>query len=85
MPLDEGLPVRALVFLRREDAGEPELRPIDANQALTRLCHAASMLDRRPEMLAETLHWIQSIPTYELSYRELEPALGPVRSLLRES
>jgi hypothetical protein len=81
-PLDEGLPVRALLFPRYTDGSELALRRIAAPDALTRLCHAASMLDRRPDLLAETLSWIESVPAYELTYGELEPALGLVRSLL---
>jgi len=82
-PLNRGLPVRALVFPRYEKGGAGELRQITVAEALTRLCHAASILDRRPEVLAETLRWVEAVPRYELVHGDLETAVGQVRSLLR--
>jgi hypothetical protein len=83
LPLQEGVPARALLFPRYKDGTRLKLLRIKASAALTRLCHAASMLDRRPHVLAETLSWIESVPAYELRYGELEAALELVRSLLR--
>jgi hypothetical protein len=82
-PLDEGLPVRALLFPRYRCGSELCLRRIAAPDALTRLCHAASILDRRPGVLAQTLSWIDSVPAFELTYGELDAAVGLVGSLLR--
>lgn len=81
-PLETGLPVEVLVFPRYEDGAGLELRRITATEALIRLCDTASMLDRRPEVLAETLRWVQSVPAYELRYGRLDAAVARVRSLL---
>ena len=83
VPLNRGVPVRALVFPRYEKGAAGELRQITVAEALTRLCHAASILDRRPEVLAETLRWVGAVPRYELVHGDLETAVGQVRSLLR--
>lgn len=82
VPLDEGLPVEALVFPCYGDGASLKLRRMTGTETLTRLCHTASILDRRPEMLAETLRWIQSVPAYELSYGDLDAAVDRVRSSL---
>jgi hypothetical protein len=84
-PLDQGLPACALVFPRHEAEAALKLLRISASEALIRLCHAAPILDRRPDMLSETLRWLQAVPRYELVYAELGPAIEQVRSLLREA
>jgi hypothetical protein len=82
-PLDQGLPVRALVFPRHQRNAAPTLRRLTAAETLTRLCHAASLLERRPEVLAETLRWVQAVPAHELVYGHLDAGLEQVRALLR--
>jgi hypothetical protein len=51
-----------------------------ASEALVELCHARSILDRRSDMLAETLCWIESVPAYQLIYGDLDRAVGWVLS-----
>jgi hypothetical protein len=82
-PLSAGLSVAALIF-PRYDAGEVfDQRRISPAEAFAELCHARSMLDRRPEVLGETLRWIESIPAYRLIYRDLDRAVEWILSLLR--
>jgi Coenzyme PQQ synthesis protein D (PqqD) len=81
-PLDRGLPVAALVFPRYEAGAPLRQRRISPAEALANLCHARSLLDRQPEILAETLRWIESVPAYRLSYGDLDGAIARVWSLL---
>jgi hypothetical protein len=39
-------------------------------------------LDRDPDMLAETIRWVESVPAYRLIYGDLERAIERVLSLL---
>jgi hypothetical protein len=82
-PLDRGLPVVALVFPRYEAGAGLAPERISAAQALAGLCHARSLMDRQPEVLAETLRWVETIPAYRLSYGDLDRAIAWVQSLLR--
>jgi hypothetical protein len=82
-PLCRGLPVEALIFPRYEAGTALEQRPMTAAEAFAGLCHASPILDRRPDILAETLRWIESIPAYQLVYGDLELAVERVLSLLR--
>jgi hypothetical protein len=81
-PLDRGLPVTALVFPRYQAGAGLEARPMTAAEALTELCHARSLIERQPEVLAETLRWVEARPAYRLSYGDLDRAIDWVRSLL---
>ena len=54
-----------------------------ATEALAELCHARSILDRRPEILAETLRWIESIPAYRVVYGDIDRMVERILSLLR--
>ena len=54
-----------------------------AAEALAGLCHAKSLLDRQPEVFAETLRWIEAVPAYQLTYGDLDGAVAWVLSLLR--
>ena len=81
-PLDRGLPVAALVFPRYRAGSEFEEQRLTATEALTGLCHAKSLLDRQPEVLAETLRWIETVPAYRLTYGDLDRAIEWVLSLL---
>jgi hypothetical protein len=80
-PLSRGLPIAALVFPCYESGAVLEPRRMTATEALAALCHARSMPDRRPELLAETLRWVQSVPAYRLIYGELDAAVDRVLSL----
>ena len=79
-PLNTGIPVAALVFPRYQAGVLLEQRRMAATEALAELCHARSILDRRPEMLAETLCWIESVPAYQLIYGDLDRAIDWVTS-----
>ncbi|MGH6900291.1 MAG: PqqD family peptide modification chaperone [Geminicoccaceae bacterium] len=81
-PLHRGLPVEALVFPRYQAGAVLEQQRMTPAEALVGLCHARSMLDRRPEVLAETLRWVESVPAYRVSYGELDSAVERVWSLL---
>ena len=81
-PLDRGLPVAALVFPRYQARTRLEAQPMTAAEALADLCHARSIMDRRPEVLSETLRWIETIPAYRLHYGDLGEAIEWVQSLL---
>jgi hypothetical protein len=81
-PLGRGLPVAALVFPRFETGAAFEQVRITTAEALAELCHARSMLDRQPDVLAETLQWIGSVSAYRLTYGDLERAMEWVLSLL---
>ena len=81
-PLNRGLPVAALVFPRYQTgAGLKQVR-ITTAEAFADLCHARSMLDRHPEVLAETLRWIETVPAYRLTYGDLDRAADWAVSLL---
>lgn len=82
-PLGRGLPVEALVFPRFDPGATLELRRIPATETFAELCHASSMLDQRPEFLAETLRWIESVPAYRLSYGHLDRTVERLLPLLR--
>jgi hypothetical protein len=79
--LNRGLPVTALVFPRYQAAALLEQRRMTATEALAELCHAKSMLDLRPDILAETLRWVESVPAYKLTYDDLDRAIEWVLSL----
>jgi Coenzyme PQQ synthesis protein D (PqqD) len=82
-PLDRGLPVEALVFPRYQAGAGLEAQPMTAAEALTELCHARSLLDREPDVFAETLRWVESVPAYRLVYGDLDGAVEWGLSLLR--
>jgi hypothetical protein len=81
-PLNQGLPVAALVFPRYRAGSGLEQRRLTAVEALTGLCHARSLLDRQPDVFAETLRWIAAVPAYQLTYGDLDPAIEWVQALL---
>ena len=81
-PLNLGRPIGALVFPRYQAGAGLEQQPMTAAEALTALCHARSLFDRRPEVLAETLRWVESVPAYGLVYGDLDRAIEWVSSLL---
>ena len=80
-PLDRGLPVAALVFPRYKPGAALKQRRITAAEALAGLCHARSLLAREPEVLAETLRWVEATPAYRLTYGDLDHAIEWVLSL----
>ena len=80
-PLDRGLPVAALVFPRYQAGAALEHRELTTAEAFSELCHARSMLDRHPDVLAETLRWIETVPAYRLTYGDLDQAAKWVLSL----
>ena len=81
-PLDRGLPLAALVFPRYQtDAAYDEVR-ITTPEAFADLCHARSILDRQPDVVAETLQWIGSVPASRLTYGALDRAADWALSLL---
>lgn len=82
-PLSHGLPVEALVFPRFEADAVLQERRMSPAEAFAQLCHGGSMLDRRPEILAETLGWIESIPAFQLLYGDLDRAIEWIRLALR--
>jgi hypothetical protein len=81
-PLERGLPVAALVFPRFQTGAAFEQVRITTAEAFADLCHARSMVDRQPHVLAETLQWIGSVPAYRLTYGDLDRAADWARSLL---
>jgi Coenzyme PQQ synthesis protein D (PqqD) len=81
-PLSRGLPVAALVFPRYEAGAALRQRRITPAEAFANLCHARSLFDRQPDVLAETLRWVESVPAYRLSYGDLDGAIGRVWWLL---
>jgi hypothetical protein len=82
-PLDRGLPVAALIFPRYRAGAALEQQPMTPAEAMAAICQARSLLDRRPEVLAETLRWVESVPAYRLSYGDLDDAVAWSLSLLR--
>ena len=81
-PLNRGLPVAALVFPRYKPGAALRQRRITAAEALAGLCHANSLLAREPEVLADTLRWLEATPAYRLSYGHLDQAIEWVLPLL---
>jgi hypothetical protein len=81
-PLNRGLPVAALVFPRYKAGRALEERRMTTPEALAGLCHARSLLDRSPEVFAETLRWIEAVPAYRLTYGDLDRAVEWVQTLL---
>jgi hypothetical protein len=84
-PLDRGLSPRVLVFLQYREGVDFSFRRLTATEALTKLCLAGSLLDREPEVLEETLRWIQSLPACEMMYGDLGVGVAWILSLLRET
>jgi hypothetical protein len=80
-PLDLGLPVAALVFPHYQEGAGLEQKRLTAPETLAGLCHARSMLDRHPDVLAETLRWVASVPAYRLTYSDFGEAREWVLSL----
>jgi hypothetical protein len=81
VPLGRGLPVAALVFPRYQAGAALEHHELTTAEAFAALCHARSLLDRHPDVLAETLRWSETVPAYRLTYGELERAMKWVLSL----
>jgi hypothetical protein len=81
-PLDRGLPVAALVFPYYRAGAALESAELTSAEAFAELCHARSMLDRQPDVLAETLRWIETLPAYRLTYGNLDRATDWALSLL---
>jgi hypothetical protein len=82
-PLNRGLPVAALVFPRYKPGAALRQRRINPAEALAGLCHANSLLAREPEVLADTLRWLEATPAYRLSYGDLDQAIAWVLPLLK--
>jgi hypothetical protein len=82
-PLSRGLPVAALVFPCYEAGVGLRQRRMSTTEALTALCHARSIMDRQPAVLAETLRWVESVPAYRLCYGDLDRAVERILFLLR--
>jgi hypothetical protein len=80
-PLDRGLPAAALVFPRYQARTKLEAQPMTAAEALAELCHARSLMNRRPVVLAETLRWVETVPAYRLCYGDLDRAVEWIHSL----
>jgi hypothetical protein len=80
-PLDHGLPVTALVFPRFRPGAAFAHARIPTPEAFAELCHARSILDRQPDLLAETLRWIGAVPAYRLTYGDLDRAADWALSL----
>lgn len=81
-PLDRGLPVAALVFPQFRRGAALELHRLPPLQALTGLCHAHPILDRRADALAETLRFVRRVPAYALCYGDLDAAVSRVCGVL---
>ena len=81
VPLERGLPVAALVFPRYQARAPLEQARLTTAEAFAELCHARSLLDRHPDVLAETLRWIASVPAYRLTYGDLDQAMQWALSL----
>jgi hypothetical protein len=81
-PLDHGLTVAALVFPRYQAGGPLEHGRLTTAEAFAELCHARPLLDRQPDVLAETLRWIESVPAYRLTHGDLDLATKWTLSLL---
>jgi hypothetical protein len=81
VPLGRGLPVAALVFPRYQAGAALEHHELTTAEAFAALCHARSLLDRHPDVLAETLRWSETVPAYRLTYGDLERAMKWVLSL----
>ena len=84
VPLGQGLKVSALVFPEYRFGAALDLRRATPTEALTRVCHARSILARKRRHLAETLRFVRSVPAWSLRYGDLDSALPVVRSLLRQ-
>jgi hypothetical protein len=80
-PLSSGLPVEALVFPRYQADVGLEERRLSATEAFAGLFQARSKLDLRPDFLAETLRWVESVPAYQLIFCDLDRAIEWVLSL----
>ncbi len=80
-PLNRGLPVDALVFPRYRAGAGLEQQPMTVAEALAELCHARSLLDREPDVFAETLRWVHSVPAYRIVFGDLDQAMQWVLSL----
>lgn len=82
-PLDRGSQVEAVIFPTYEAGTAVEHRRMTADEVFEGLCRTRSMLDRRPEVLAETLRWIECMPAYRLLYGDLDRAIERILSLVR--
>jgi hypothetical protein len=81
--LHRGLPVEALVFPSFEEGAALRKIPMASGEAFASLCHARSMLSRDPDVLADTLRWVKSVPAYRLVYGDLDRAVLSILRLLR--
>jgi hypothetical protein len=81
-PLDCGVPVAALVFPRYQAGARLEQQRLTAPEALAGLCHARSLLEREPDVFAETLRWVEAVPAHRLVYGDLDCAMDRVLALL---
>ena len=81
-PLDHGLPVAALVFPRYQAGAALEQCRLTTAEAFAELCHARSMLDRQPDVLARPCAGSSRCPSYRLTYGDLDLATKWALSLL---
>ena len=90
LPMDASLAHERPQLFGRLAASQPryqagaslEQGQLTTAQAFAELCHARSMLDREPEVLAETLRWVESAPAFRLAYGDLDRAVNWALSLL---
>lgn len=73
----------ALVFLERGAAGDPQLVPVSAAEALPRLVRELPVLDNHSyrEQLT-SLDSLLDVPAFDLRYSELDPAVSCLEGLL---
>jgi hypothetical protein len=82
VPLDQGLPVRLLVFPQYRENADFTLHRLTPTEALTELCVARPLLDRQSDVLAELLRWVESVPAYRVVYDDFGAAVERTLVLL---
>jgi hypothetical protein len=75
-------PVGAIAFVRFEPDAANELSPIDPLQALLRLQESGFWVEHDKQSIHDFLGWIQSTPSFTLTYSDVDEAAVIIHRLL---
>jgi len=74
--------VGAIVFIRFESAAATEISALDPFQALLRLDQSGFWVEHNQQSIRAFLAWIQSTPSFTLTYSDVDQAAALIRDLI---
>jgi hypothetical protein len=81
-PQNRNAVAAALVFSRWEAGAGTAIEPLGAAETLMRLNESGFWVEHDRGSIQSVLDWIQSLPSYEMIYSDLDDAVAFVRTLL---